>query len=84
MMTKQGALCLHQNINRKEVHTTEHKCRPHQVIGNVETGLFLLFLLEKIIYLNQQIVYRIVEEKDISKYSIYRERKGYRRVHGSQ
>ena len=29
-------------------------------------------------------IYRVVEEKDIRKYSIDRERKRYRRVHGSQ
>ena len=27
-------------VMNKEVHTTGHKCRPRQVIGNVETGLF--------------------------------------------
>ena len=28
-----------------EVHTTGHKCRPYQVIGNVETGLLKWFVL---------------------------------------
>ena len=29
----------------KEVHTTGHKCRPCQVISNVETGLFKWFII---------------------------------------
>ena len=34
-----------KHSQNKEVHTTGHKCRPCQVISNVETGLLKWFVL---------------------------------------
>ena len=51
-----------------------------------QTVVFHLFF-ERMIYLNQQktiYIYRIVEEKDIRKYNIDRERRRKKKVHGSQ
>ena len=40
-LIRQNVPILPQKHNQnKEVHRTGNKCRPYQVIGNVETGLF--------------------------------------------